>query len=462
MTGSRVGRRTWALFASLALALLCTAGALWTARVEAKPSKGKLPVPVIFVHGNFGSAQQFESNAMRFTSNGYPHDRLFAYEYDTTGPRNELAIANLEPFIADVMARTGAPQVDILAHSRGTTVMHEYLGDPDRAATVRRYVNFDGRTAASPPGGVPTLAIWGEGDQSREIGGAINVYHPNKAHTEVTTSRESFAAVFKFLNGEKPKTKNVLPEKPNKVTVAGRATVFPANSGNDGALLEVYEVGAATGARKPGGPLHSVAIGADGSFGPLAVNGKKHYEFAVSKLGAPTIHNYAEPFEHDDHFYRVLDAPALRAFVETGPNHTAVAVLRMREWWGDQTDPVNNDALEFNGVNVINSAIAPRARRVIALFNFDKNSDQTTDTSASLFPFNSVSFLTGVDIYLPASPHASGTIAVDETMRGNRRHEATIHIPNWRSDEHGVSVYFKDYVAKAFRSRRSGSPSPPR
>lgn len=453
MIGLRVRPCPVALLTSLALALALLTAAWAPAQAEAKPNKGKPPVPAIFVHGNFGSAQQFETNAMRFTSNGYPHDRLFAYEYDTTGPRNEVAIANLEPFIADVMAKTGAPQVDILAHSRGTTVMHEYLRDPERAATVRRYVNFDGRTAAEQPGGVPTLAIWGEGDQTRAIGGAMNVYFPNKAHTEVTTSREAFGPVYNFLTGKRPKTKQVVPEKPRKVTVAGRATVFPANSGNEGALLEVYELDSATGQRKPGGPLHSVPIGADGSFGPLPVHGKRHYEFAVSKVGAETIHNYPEPFERDDHFYRVQDSVAIRTLVESGPNHTSLAVLRMREFWGDQADPGWNDKLSFNGVNVITPGVAPRARRVIAVFAFDKNSDRATDTSTSLFPFNQVSFLTGVDVYLPSRPDASGTIAVEETMRGKRRHRETINVPNWPSDNHGVSVYFKDYAAKAYRRR---------
>jgi hypothetical protein len=442
----------------LALACLGAAAlvAFSAADAKAKPSAGEPPVPMIFVHGQFGSAQQFETDAMRFTSNGFPDDRIFAYEYDTNISTNDTAIANLDGFIADVKAETGASQVDILAHSRGTTVMHSYLSTPARAAMVRRYVNFDGRTSATPPGGVPTLAVWGEGDQTRAIGGATNVYFPNKAHTEVTTSREAFAEVYEFLTGNKPKDKNVRPEKAGDVTVAGRVAVFPANVGDAGALLEVFKVDPATGARAPGGPLHSVALGADGSFGPLAINGKDHYEFSVSKAGEPTIHNYPEPFERDDHFYRVLTAPALEPFIEAGPNHTDIAVVRMREWWGDQADAAFNDRLEFNGLNVINPAIAPRARRVLAVFNFDKNSDGVTDTSASLPPFNAVSFLTGVDNYLPASPDASGTIAVKETERairthGGRRHTETINVPNWPSDQHQISVYFKDYAAKAAR-----------
>ncbi len=444
----RAGNRLRRAILAATIAAMAIAGAASQAVAKSKP------VPVIFVHGNSGSAQQFESNAMRFTSNGYPHGRLFAYEYDTSVGSNDAAIANLDGFIAEVKAQTGAAQVDVLAHSRGTTVMHSYLGSSaERAAAVRRYVNFDGRTAESPPGGVPALAIWGEGDPDRVIGGAENVRFPNKAHTEVTTSRESFASVYEFLNGARPETKNVLPEKPSKVTVAGRASVFPDNEGAAGGLLELYEVEPATGHRR-GDALYSLTLGPDGSFGPLEVDGRKHYEFALTRAGSDyTVHNYPEPFERDDHFYRVLDAPVLRPFIDTGPNHTNVTVTRMREFWGDGEDPGFIDSLTVGGLEVINPQTAPRRRRILAVFNFDNNSDGASDTSASLSPFNSISFLTAVDNYMAASPDASGTIAVTETMRGNRRHSITTNVPNWPSGGDTNSVYFKDYPAKAYKPR---------
>jgi hypothetical protein len=103
---------------------------------------------------------------------------------------------------------------------------------------------------------------------------------------------------------------------------------------------------------------------------------------------------------------------------------------------------------------VINGAIAPRARRVLAVFNFDKNSDGVSDTSASLAPFNGISFLTGVDNYMPASPDASGSIEVRETMRDPGGFKRIINVPDWPSDQHTVSVYFKDYEAKAFKKKR--------
>jgi hypothetical protein len=441
-------------FHLVTVALLVTATLFAAPAADAKPKQGSGQfTPVIFVHGGSGSAQQFETNAQRFSSNGYPSDRLFAYEYDTSSNSPEsiaTSVANLDPFVAEVKAETGASQVDILAHSRGTTVMHEWLSTPARAANVRRYVNFDGRTSDSPPGGVPTLAVWGEGDQTREIGGSSNVYFPNKAHTEVTTSAEAFAEVYEFLNGEQPSTTQVLPEPPGKVTVAGRALIFPNNTGREGARVEVYRIDPATGARISNTPRHAVTVGADGSFGPLQINGRQHYEFAVVEAGQRTAHYYPEPFERSDHFVRLLSAPALAPFIDSGPNHTVGAVTRMREWWGDQASPSDNDRLEINGLNVINPAIAPRMRRVIAVFVLDRNSDGVTDTSTALFPFSALSFLTGVDIFMPASGDASGTISFTETVRGAGGHTETINIPNWPSDQHTVSVYFKDYIAASF------------
>ena len=416
-------------------------------------ARAKQPTPVIFVHGNSGSAQQFETNAMRLTSNDFPQKRIFAYEYDTLASNNDAAIANLDGFIADVQDRTGSDRVDILAHSRGTTVMHAFLADPYRAAVVRRYVNFDGRTSADEPGGVRTLAIWGEGDQSRAIGNAENVYFPDKAHTEVTTSAEAFKHVYEFLLGKKPDTKSVVPEKPKKVTVKGRVLDFPTNTGMDDATLRVYRLDSETGQRAKEQPIYEKEIDETGDFGRLDVNGKRHYEFEVSQPEASTIHNYPEPFERDDHFYRVLSAPLLDPFIERSPDHVSVAVTRMREFWGDQ-DPYAtdaNDKLTFNGFNVINEATAPRARRVLAVFNFDKNSDGVSDTSQSQPPFGSIGFLTGVDNYMPASADASGTIAVKSKMRAPHPQSQTTHVPDWPSDLHTVSVFFKDYDAKAYK-----------
>jgi hypothetical protein len=151
--------------------------------------------------------------------------------------------------------------------------------------------------------------------------------------------------------------------------------------------------------------------------------------------------------------FRILTAPLLDGFIERGPDHVALAVTRMREFWGDQPSSEKNDKLKFNGFNAISAATAPRSRRVIAVFNFDKNSDGVSDTSASLAPFGSIPFLTGVDSFMPADPYGEETIAVKEVMRAPQPQTQVTNVPAWPSDGHTVSVFFKDYDAKAYKKK---------
>ena len=448
MSGTRIGR------ALVACALLLATAGL--AAPAARAQRGH--VPIVFVHGSSGSAGQFESQAMRFTSNGYEHDELHVFEYDTSVPlsANEAQVhAQLDAFVAQVRARTGARRVDVLAHSRGTTVMHGWLADPARAATVRRYVNFDGRTSEAPPGGVRTLAVWGEGDPARAIGGARNVRFPDQAHTEVTTGADAFAAVFRFLTGSAPATTQVLPEHPREVTIAGRAVLFPQNAGVEGARLEVHVVDPETGHRTHDRPRAVVTLGADGTWGPLEVHGRHHHELALVRVGRPTHHFYVEPFEHDDHFVRLNTTEpdaGLSPYVETGPSHTALVVVRNREWWGDQSSAAANDRLFLNGRDVVNAAIAPRGRRVIAPYVFDRGSDGVTDLSAALPPFSAVPFLTAADVFLPADAGGAGTHAIVQRARGERRSRG-LSVPNFPSSQERVSVQFKDYAPLRWGAR---------
>ncbi|MDQ7809372.1 alpha/beta hydrolase domain-containing protein [Amycolatopsis sp. A133] len=403
--------------------------------------------PVIFVHGQQGSAHQWQSIAKRFSANGYPAGLLYSFEYDTSVATNDQAITGLDAFIAGVRTRTGASTVDVIAHSRGTTVMHAFLAAPARAALVRRYVNVDGRSSTAPPGGVPTLALWGSLQPQGSIDGATNVRLPHLGHTETATSAESFPHLYRFLRGGPPLTTAVTPEPPGRVQIAGRATFFPQNTGVAG-RLQVWPVDDRTGARRAG-PAHDVRTGPDGSFGPLRVDGRARYELVLLRNGQPDHHFYFEPFERSDRFLRLQVSPpgGIGDHVDRCPTHTAVTVLRGREWWTDQAD---NDRLEFDGVNVLGQAIAPRVRQVLAAFAFDDGCDRVSALGTALPPFGALPFLTGVDAYLPAQPDAASAIRVTEVARGTGGGSRTISLPNWPSDQHSVTVQFKDYLDRAF------------
>jgi pimeloyl-ACP methyl ester carboxylesterase len=411
--------------------------------VAVAPARADALTPIVFVHGQQGSAQQWQSNAKRFSVNGYPDALLHAFEYDTSIPTNDHAIAGLEAFIAGVRARTGSSTVDVIAHSRGTTVMHAYLSVPERAASVRKYVNVDGRSSATPPGGVPTLALWGSLQPNGSIGGATNVHLTTLGHTETTTSADGFAHMHRFLRGRSAWTTRVVPELPALVRIAGRATYYPQNAGVEG-VVQVWQLDSRTGARV-GTPRHSVRTGADGSFGPLPVNGREHYELVVLREGQVPHHFYFEPFERSDRFVRLqVSRPGgITDNIDRCPGHSALTVIRNREWWSDQPD---SDRLELDGVNVLEPAVSPKLRQVLAAFAFDDNCDRASTPGVVLPPFTTLPFLTAVDAYLPAQADGGGTIRVTQTARGGDGRTRTIAVPNWPSDTHSVTVQFKDYL----------------
>jgi len=448
-------------------------------------------LPIVFVHGQSGSAQQFETQAMRFTSNGYPQELLFAYEYDT-GEGQPNRIGDLDAFIDGVLAETGAEQVYAIGHSRGTTVWTTYLEDDafDGPDKVAKYVNVDGRSPDELPGGVPTIGIWGEwntadsgfnlrGNTNAQIGPdpAANYYFGDKSHTEVVTSADAFALMFEFFTGQAPATTAVIPEPPGQVTIAGRAVIFPANLGYAGSTVELWRVDARTGQRIGRRPLETFFIGFSGNFGPVKVNGTKHYELAVVRppVGEEpeSVHHfYFEPFARSDHFIRLntsLPGVGLEAFLPRDPRYTNLVITRQKEFWGDQGS--SSDTLAIDGLNVLTPAISPRLGVNLALFAYDAGAalpppfppfpgppDGATDLDrGELFPFTGITFLTAADVSIPSSPDASGTVAVLDRIRG-AKDATTINVPNWPSDVHRITVQFRDDdpVVQRFTDPRLG------
>ncbi len=426
-------------------------------------------VPIVFVHGQYGSAQQFETQALRFTSNGYPADMLFAFEYDTSSSDNPLAA--LDAFIDQVLARTGAEKVYAVGHSRGTTVWVSYLEDPafDGPAKVARYVNIDGRTLETLPGGVPTIGIWGEwnsagsghnlrDDTDAQIGPfpGSNYHFPGKSHTETATSPEAFALMYGFLTGAKPVTTEVVPNTSDTVAIAGRAVVFPQNEGFEGAQMTVWRIDPASGHRTGEEEVYSASIGSGGDFGPVTLTRGEHYEFALRRpateqVPAVTVHHfYPEPFIRDNHLFRLQSSRAgqgIEGFLPADEEATGFVVQRQREFWGDQG--AASDELFIDGLNVLTPAISPRDRGQgsgvnLAVFLYDQGGDRVTDLERGpLPPFNSIIFFTAADVFVPAMFDGGGTVSVDLVTRGGAR--TSLKVPNWPSSTDRISLMFNDF-----------------
>jgi pimeloyl-ACP methyl ester carboxylesterase len=442
----RSGTRS-SVVVGLVLAVLgATAGLVGVGPATAAPA----PRPVLFVHGFAGSANQYGSQAQRFESNGYPTGWVTGIDYDSTfGVAPMAEVWNrIDEAIADLRARSGVDQVDLVGHSLGTGVSQGYLNSsPERAASVAHYVNLDGASAAAPPGGVDTLAVWGMGNPARTVTGAENVSFPEQTHTEVVTSPQSFGAVYEFLTGEAPATTDVVREPADQVEIAGRAQLFPSNVAASDVALEVHEVDPATGYRLDATPEATPAVAADGTWGPVAVDGDARYELALVRGGGTSTHHfYFEPFARDDHLVRLLTSEpgtGLDALWERGPGHSNIVMLRMKEWWGDQGE--RNDSLTIDGTELIIPETAPISKRAIAVFAYDAGADGVSTPDAAIPAFFSIPFLTAMDVHLAASQPPADTISVVETPRLGDGRVVTINVPNWPSDTDRISIQFLDY-----------------
>ena len=407
--------------------------------------------PVIFVHGSTGSGAQFETQAKRLTSNGYPPEYIAVHDYDSGFgvETTEDVYTRLDELVADLLEESGADQVDLLGHSLGTRLMQEYLrSSPERAANVAHYVNLDGATSADLPGGVATLAVWGKGDPAREIGGATNVYFENQTHTQVVTSPQTFEEIFTFFNDEEPETTKILAE--DDIELAGRAVIFPQNTGVEAGELEIYEVEPSTGERVSERPDATYPLAGDGSWGPFEADGRTRYEFAIVRDGAAVHHLYYEPFLRSDYWVRLLTSPVeggIGALLNNSDQHSGMVIIRYKEWWGDQGG--RSDVLEVNGDDILNPANTPIDKRAIGLFVFDEETDGATDLSAPMATFAGLPFITGMDVFMPASDPPDDTITVVAIPRGGRGKTEFVNFPNRPSSDHRVSVNFNDHLQGA-------------
>jgi pimeloyl-ACP methyl ester carboxylesterase len=403
--------------------------------------------PILFVHGIEGSGAQFESQKMRFMSNGYPIRWFDEVDYNSTravGDKSEVD-QQIDRAIAGLKERTGMSQVDVVAHSLGTSVMYDYLTNGDlaaqRRANVGHYINVDGQNK-NP--GVPTLAVWaGRGTPGRSMDGAQNVTIPNQTHVQTCTSAQSFVEYYKFLTRHKP-IRDIRRQGP-AIRIAGKALNFPENSGAAGATVQIWPLND-LGQRTSSTPTASLAItdGATGggAWGPVTVQAGTRYEFALVTAGLPTLHIYYEPFVRSDYTLRLLQSVAIEEYVGERPGSVAGVEIRYKELWGDQG--AESDKVLINGLNVCTPTLCPISKQVNAFFAFDGNRDGQTDLSSPDPVLSELPFITGADVFMRASAPPDGTVSYQLISRGTGP-TRTVNIPNWDSLTDGVTIQWRDF-----------------
>jgi len=422
------------------------------------------PLPIVFVHGGAGSAAQYESVARRFAGNGFPDERIEAYEYNSASAAAIAAApAGVEALINDLRERFDVDQVNLVGHSLGTFVSNNFLNDPARRALVRHYVGVDGASNTTcrdvwepdPNENIECMGIWAQPQGTRAVGSTNHSFEGQQTHVESATSPESFAFQYEFFLGKEPKTNLVLPEPPGQVKISGRAVDFPANTGVEGATLQIWEVKSSTGERKSHHPRAEFELGADGNWGPVRVNGEKRYEFVLLREGTRQHHLYLQQFIRDSRWVRLLTSPpgsAIPNNTNIGPNHATTVIVRNKEWWTTHPSGRNDDlsiATESPGqgdeppVDVLQNVTG---NGEIGIHVHDAApGDQVS--SLDIIPFfDAQPFQTGVDVFMPATEPPDGTISISNAPRGDTSSRQVLNIANWASEGHATSSLFNDYV----------------
>jgi pimeloyl-ACP methyl ester carboxylesterase len=444
---------------------------LLASQPQAPAEAGHEPtLPVVFVHGGAGSAAQYESQAKRFASNDYPN---VVTALDRTSSFGEPVRLQLDAFFDDVLTETGADQLYVVGHSLGVFIMNDYLANsPERNDRVAKFIGVDG---GSNPGcgiGDPNLECMGIfAGAAGNIGGNNVYFNGTQTHVQVATSAESFAAQYEFFTGHAPETTDILPEPPGQVEIAGRAVNFPANTGVEGGVVELFEVHENSGVRK-GGPRQSVVLGADGNWGPWHVNGKKTYELTLQRPDSDVLaHYYYQPFTRDDYLVRLLSSgpdSSTAANTNVSENHSAGVIIRYKEWWEDHASG-ENDILEVvtnsasRGTEDAGNIIVPGVGNGSVSIHVHDDVATPEESSGELLPFfPSQFFQTGVDVFMPATDPPDGTISFVNAPRGDTDRLQTINVRNWESTGHRIVVQFNDYAQdiNSWNECKKAKPSP--
>lgn len=393
-------------------------------------------LPVVMMHGLLASGDTYANHFMRFTSNGYCAEYLYAYDWNTLNTSLDR-VALLDAFIDDVLNKTKAGKVNLVGHSAGGGLGYQYLSDPARSAKVAHYVHIGSGAQdgpAGPTGNIPTLNIWSPDDlvvSSGDIDGATNVVINGADHYEVATAAAAFDAMYRFFNGIAPATINIVSE--SNVKISGKVLKLGENESISGADVEIFQLDD-LGDPISSTPQYSIKSNSGGFWGPVEVIPNTPYLFKVTTniAGDRKVNYYREGFSRSNTlvYLRTLPAPNTLAglLLSSLPNDdTQSAVIVFST---NKAVISGRDVLKVGGTTISTEDFADAEQTAIAFFLFDGNNNQESD----LEPFGLFSnfpFLSSVDKYFPATPQTK----IECEFNGRK-----LFVRNWKSGSEGVGI----------------------
>jgi pimeloyl-ACP methyl ester carboxylesterase len=393
---------------------VCGMGGMLAAATLPRTSHAQVPpterAPILFLHGDGGSAAQWMTTLWRFESNFYPRNRLFAPDLRLPTARrvdavreagrssSEEATAQVSQEVTRVRRATGVDRLLLVGQGRAGNLIRNHLrvagpegvrlavlcGPPSHGAIVSDVhmvgSEYNGRTRFlrllnAQPGGVTagvqvvTLASdrndlyaqpegrflglpgveTGIGFDGPALRGATNLVLQGADHLETAFSPAAFVAIWRVVTGELPAVLDLRPEVRPVLNgkVTGWAGGVPTNIPVAGARVRVFTVDPATGMRTAA-EVHARMTGADGAWGPLEVSGDAFLEFEISVRGHPVTHIYRSPFPRSSDVVHLR--PHLPGRKDTAAAGGALVVLsRPRGFFDHAGDAIMLDGRRIDG-----------------------------------------------------------------------------------------------------------------
>lgn len=372
--------------------------------------------PLILVHGFLAAGDTWSSQVQRFLQNGYCRNRVFVFDWNTTGGNRATTDSLLNVWIDSARRVCGTEKADLVGHSAGGGICTAYLSDSAHAAKVAHYVHIGSgklKGAAGYQGNIPTMSISSRGDKVLgalpDVPGVTNIVFDNMDRAEVQTSEETFRQVYAFLNKQQQPGSGETKRIPGNVSIAGRAVYFGDNMPVQTDSILVFAIDAGTGQRKQDRPWKILRTNDAGYWPAFSVQPGTSLELEIHPPGGRVISYYLGPQHNDDDLVYLRCIP-LKGFIAqlfkklpSDEHETALGIFS-----SSHAIVAGRDSLEHNNILISTQELTPAGKTILACFIFNGGTGNTTPSAMK--DFGTGVFITGINKRIEAGPGKSQTI----------------------------------------------------
>jgi len=110
-----------------------------------EPPLDPMDFPVLLVHGVNGAAENFDVMVENLVAAGWPREHIYAYTFDDPSWGCNLDNAfTISAWVENILAETGQPRINLVAHSMGTLSSRYYIKNLGGTAFVNTYATLGG------------------------------------------------------------------------------------------------------------------------------------------------------------------------------------------------------------------------------------------------------------------------------------------------------------------------------